>query len=198
MAIQIVTKEKAYRLSFVHLAKPDKFGKYSVSLLVPKEDTEFVEQLMAARKTATDDALIGKWSGKAPKDDGFPVTDGDTSDYESDNGCWVVRCNSTDPVPVYDNAGMPLNPEEVYSGCYAKVAMSVSGYNWENTKKGVGIYLNAVMKDADGERLGGVDVSPSVFGVTAPSSPGNAVFGESAAVETEVPQTPANPFGAKL
>lgn len=53
--------------------------------------------------------------------------------------------------------------EEIYSGVYAQVALSVFAYNF-NGKKGVGFGLNGVRKVKDGDRLGGVHVSASDFG----------------------------------
>lgn len=53
--------------------------------------------------------------------------------------------------------------EEIYSGVYAQVALSVFAYNF-NGKKGVGFGLNGIRKVKDGERLGGVHVSADDFG----------------------------------
>ena len=53
--------------------------------------------------------------------------------------------------------------EEIYSGVYAQVALSVFAYNF-NGKKGVGFGLNGIRKVKDGERLGGVHVSANDFG----------------------------------
>lgn len=55
--------------------------------------------------------------------------------------------------------------EELYSGCYADVVVDVYFFdNAEAKKKGIGASLKAVMKTADGERLGGsVPVDMSEF-----------------------------------
>ena len=213
MGVQVVTKEKGYRVSFAALDKPGKFDKYGISLLIPKEQDEpLVAELMAARQAAANEALTSCWGGKAPKSDDFPVYDGDESEYSSDKGHWVLRCSSKSPVPVYDSIGNAINPSEVYAGCYVKVALNVKGGNWNDTNKYVTVYVNAIMKDKDGERIGGVDTSPAVFGVTPPASSASVfsvteqapiastvgVSSPAATVVTEQPATPANPFGARV
>lgn len=181
MSVQIVTG--SYRASFAHLAAPNKFDKYSVSLLVPKEDTAFIEELKKAKDVAVVEGTASLWAGKPPKDDGFPVLDGDDSEYEEEHGHWVVRCSAKNCPPVYDADGNPLPPAEVYSGCYIRVQINVYPYFWNNTKKGVSIGLNAVLKTGDGERFGGGNTSPEVFGITPQENDGGTA-------------SPSNPFGA--
>lgn len=46
--------------------------------------------------------------------------------------------------------------EEIYGGCYGIVVADIRAYeNKESNSKGVSAYLKAVMKTADGERIGG-------------------------------------------
>lgn len=193
MSTQIVTKESGYRASFCHLDAPNKFDKYSLSLLVPKDDNEFVAELTAARDEAAAEALTTKWGGKAPRDLAFPVIDGDQSDYEEEHGHWVVRCNAVNKPPVYNAQGVAIDPKEAYSGCYVRAQLNVYAYNWnDGTKKGISIGLNAVMKVAEGEKLGNAgNASPEVFGVKPPENEGAAAFG------SPVGASATNPFGAE-
>ena len=51
-----------------------------------------------------------------------------------------------------------LDAEEVYSGCYAH--LSVTSFAYDNESKGVGFFLNNIMKARDGEPFGSNVSSP--------------------------------------
>ena len=59
---------------------------------------------------------------------------------------------------------------ELYSGCYARVCVSLFPYN-SNGKRGIGIGLEAVQKLRDGDPLGGGVSVADAFGQGAPAQP---------------------------
>jgi hypothetical protein len=60
---------------------------------------------------------------------------------------------------------------EIYSGCYARVCVSLFPYNTAG-KRGIGIGLEAVQKLRDGDPLGGgVSVADAFGGAPAPAAP---------------------------
>jgi hypothetical protein len=53
--------------------------------------------------------------------------------------------------------------EEFYSGCVVRVSLTPNAWEYKG-RKGVGFYLQNILKVADGERLGGSGVKGSEFG----------------------------------
>lgn len=100
------------------------------------------------------------------------LRDGDTDEAVADQpetyaGKFFINANSDKQPIVFTRDKIKMDQfdieEEIYSGVYAQVALSVFAYNF-NGKKGVGFGLNGVRKVKDGDRLGGVHVSASDFG----------------------------------
>lgn len=148
------------RLSYVNVfapraAKPGQAEKYSLCVLIPKTDTETVNKIKAAVKAAAE-AGVGVLGGKIPAGLKNPLRDGDTErDSPEYKGHWFVNCNSKQRPGVVDAAVNPiLNQDEVYSGCYGRVAINFYAYNQEGNK-GIGAGLQNVQKLADGEPLSG-------------------------------------------
>lgn len=177
------------RVSFVHLDAPwagndQNEKKYSLSCIIPKEDTETVEAMRAAIKEAFDNGKAkNKWpdtvrlDGKMFK---YPLKDGDT--YEDSNGkimcekdaafAGAMFMNPSSKTPVYtcNRLKQKIEATEVYSGCYC--LLSLNFYAFDTSSKGVSAGLNAVMFWADGERLGGQGDGSNAFDAfdTAPVS----------------------------
>ncbi len=169
------------RMSYVHLFKPYAFQpgqeeKYSVTVLVPKTDTETMGRINAAVEAARQRGIQDKWSGVLPPVCPVPVYDGDGV-RPSDGmpfgpeckGHWVFTASAkTDyPPQVVDSQGNPIiNQSEVYSGMYGRVNVSFFPYMFGG-KKGIGCGLGPVMKTRDGEPLGGGAPSAAeAFGLT--------------------------------
>lgn len=160
MAKKVVTD--VVRLSYVTLFEPRAVGdsdakKYSVSILIPKDDTATVEAIEAAiAEELKSPKLKGKTKGLK-----LPLKDGDEERDEPEyQGHYFVNCNRATP-PLLLNRDKttldPMDPQDrrvLYSGCYAKVSINFSAYAVPQNK-GVGAYLNAVMFWEDGEALGG-------------------------------------------
>ena len=154
------------RLSYIHAFKPyaHKPGdtpKYSVTILVPKNDYTTKQRIDAAIAAATADGIASKWSGVRPPLLPTPVHDGDLprpSDGmpygEECRGHWVFTASNVDPIKVVDLSVQPiLNQSDVYSGMYGRVAVKFYAYN-SNGKKGIGCGLSNIQKTRDGEALG--------------------------------------------
>lgn len=170
-----ITTGKA-RLSYTHLFspyahKPGQDAKYSTTILVPKSDVATKQRIDAAINAAIEAGVKDKWSGVRPPILGIPVYDGDGT-RPSDGmpfgqeckGHWVFTASSKQPVAVVDaNLNPIINQSDIYSGVYARVAVTFSAYN-NSGKKGIGCYLGPVQKLEDGEPLGGGISAEQAFG----------------------------------
>jgi hypothetical protein len=158
------------RLSYVYIfgeGRTNDSGKRSWSLtaLIPKNSPQVpaIKAAIDAAK-AKDAQKLGKTGIKSP------LLDGDTKDedggykYKGDEnrGCYLIRASNYNRRPaVVDKSVQPIiDPDEVYSGCYANVRVSFYGYN-SGTNKGISPGLEAVQKIKDGERLSGGGANPS-------------------------------------
>ncbi|MDR7237162.1 DUF2815 family protein [Neobacillus drentensis] len=163
---RVVTGE--VRFSYCNLLKPrasQQGGeeKYSVTILLPKSDVATKQRIDAAIASAIE---IGrtKWNGVVPPMLSIPVHDGDgvkPSDGmpfgEECKGHWVFSASTKvdQPPKVVDaNLNPIINPTEVYSGMYGKIAVNFHPYA-NAGKKGIGCYISTnVQKTRDGEPLG--------------------------------------------
>lgn len=185
-----VTTGKA-RLSYVHLykpyaAEPGQEEKFSVTILIPKTDTDTMARINAAIETAKQKGTAGKWNGVCPPIVQTPVHDGDgvrPSDGmpfgEECKGHWVFTASARldRPPEVVDKAGNPIiNQSEVYSGMYGRVNVNFFPYAFGG-KKGIGCGLGPVQKLEDGEALGGGHVSAAQAFGTPQAAPGTPVQG---------------------
>ena len=150
------------RLSYAHVWEPASVNgsnpKYSVSVIIPKNDTDTVKRINAAIEAAITEG-VGKFGGKKPNKAALklPLRDGDTDrpDDEAYKNSYFVNCNSTTAPQIVDRRVQPiLDREEVYSGCYARVSINFYAYN-SSGNKGVAAGLGNIQKVADGEPLGG-------------------------------------------
>lgn len=145
------------RLSYCNLFRPVTFGnnepKYSVSVLIPKTDTETLQKIENAMQAAIQEgAAKGMFSRKPSLSDG-PLKDGDrTDDVNYKNHMFVSARSKYAPNIVDKNRDPILDENEVYSGCYARVSLVFYPYN-HPLRKGVGCALGNVQKLADGEPL---------------------------------------------
>lgn len=157
------------RLSYVHLFKPYSAveggeEKYSVTVLIPKEDAETKKRIDNAIEAVAKEATQKIWNGVRPPKIAIPIYDGDgvrPSDGmefgEECKGHWVITVSSkADQAPeVIDRFRNPIiDPFEVKSGDYGRVSIRFFAYMFGG-KKGIGAGLGNVQKLADGEPLGG-------------------------------------------
>lgn len=148
------------RFSYLHCWEPDSVNggdpKYSVSAILPKNDTKTVEAIKAAIEQAKKDS-VSKWGGKIPGNLKTPLRDGDIDrpDDEAYKGCYFFNANSRQAPQVVDGKVQPvLDQSEVYSGCYGRISVTFYGYN-SNGNRGIAAGLGNIQKLKDGEPLGG-------------------------------------------
>lgn len=152
---------KNTRLSYFHGWDPVSINngpeKYSVSVLIPKDDIETINAINKAIDAAIEEG-VAKFGGKKPNKAAIkiPIRDGDLErDDEAYKGHYFLNANSITAPQIVDKAVKPiLDREEVYSGCYARVSLSFYAFN-SNGNKGVACGLGNIQKIRDGEPLGG-------------------------------------------
>ena len=156
--IKIVTNK--VRFSYAHVFQPQAAieggtPKYSVSLIIPKSDTETVAKFQKAFEDAatTNAAFFG---GAVPKGLKGGLRDGDAEkDDPAYANSFFVNANSANKPGVVDaNMNPIIDPSEFYSGCYGRASVTLYPYNASGTK-GIAVGLNNVQKLEDGEKLGG-------------------------------------------
>lgn len=151
------------RLSYVHVFEKynpdgdDSKAKYSVSILIDKDDKQTLSAIQEAIDKAKKAAVLSKWGGKEPKKLDLSLRDGDT-DKEDDpvyEGKYFVNAKSTSRPGVVDRDKSPIvDEDEFYSGVWAICSVNFYGYDFGGNR-GVACSLNNLMKFKDDERFGG-------------------------------------------
>lgn len=159
-ATKVITPE--VRLSFVHLwraqAMSDGSGepKFSVSVLIPKSNTELLKKMEEAIAIAKEQGKA-KWGGKIPANLKLPIRDGDRDrpDNPEYKGHWFVTASSKTKPGLLDRKAKEITEEtEVYSGMFGRVSINFYPFAAAGSK-GIACGLNHVQKTRDGEALGG-------------------------------------------
>lgn len=162
---------KNTRLSYFHGWEPTSINggpeRYSVSVLIPKDDKETVKAINDAVDAAIEEG-IAKFGGKKPNKAAIklPLRDGDTErEDEAYAGHWFINANSKTAPQIVDKAVKPiLDRDEVYSGCYARVSLNFYAFN-SNGNKGIACGLGNIQKIRDGESLGGRSSATDDFSI---------------------------------
>lgn len=148
------------RLSYAHLHEPHAIEgnepKYSVSLIIPKSDKQTIKAIQEAIAEAKENSKQ-LWGGKIPANLKTPLRDGDAErpDDPVYADAYFINANSKRKPELVDLKGNKnLGPDEIYSGCYARVSINFFGYNAAGNR-GIGCGLGNVQKIDDGEPLGG-------------------------------------------
>ncbi len=176
---EVVTGEG--RFSFCNVFKPremnnDDEPKYSLTFLLPKDDTETLERMKTAIEATKTEGITSKWNGKLPPLVKTPIHDGDGTRPNGEpfgeecKGHWVFTASSKQKPEVVDVNGHEIaNETDVYSGCYGRMYIRMFPYDFSGNR-GIGFSLGPVQKLKDGEPLGGVAPSAeSVFGAPKPA-----------------------------
>lgn len=165
MATKVVTG--LVRFSYVNIFRSRSFkegqdAKYSICLLIPKEDKATLKKITAAIHEATEEGVSSKWGGKLPKNLKSPLRDGDDEradeapEYE---GMYFINANSSQKPGIVDkDLNEILDPDEVYSGCWGRASINFFAYD-SSGNKGIGAGLNNIQKVKDGEHLGAARAS---------------------------------------
>lgn len=164
------------RLSYPSLFKPRApFGrpeapidehKYECTLLVPKTETAWMEELKKAMELAISEAVADNgprgWKGARPPQIQSPIQDGDapkkdgTARPANEKGMWVIKIKGKRKPSVRSTLaikGPDLTEAECYAGCWVRATFNVGTYNAAGNK-GVTFYLGNVLKTRDDEPFG--------------------------------------------
>ena len=135
--------------------------KYSVSLIIPKDDTATVNKIKAAIQAAYEEGESKlKGSGKTVptlKTIKTPLRDGDLErpDDAAYANSYFINANSSTAPGIVDADRQPiLERSEVYSGVYGRASVNFYAFN-TNGNRGIAVGLNNLQKIRDGEPLGG-------------------------------------------
>lgn len=158
------------RLSFLRVFQPNKDGKYTATVLIPKADKRNYEAACNAAEAAKA-AGAAKFGAAWPKRPKVTLYDGDDVQPSGKEwgpecaGHWVLRTSSKNQPEVVDRRCQPiLNASEVYSGMYANIDLNFFPYSGDSSA-GVACGLNNIQKVRDGEPLSGRASAKSVFSV---------------------------------
>lgn len=162
------------RFSYVNIFEAKKNedgtdGKYGVTLLIPKSDTDTLNKIKTAIADAREVFCSKNGATALPQKPNHTLHDGDGlkdsgEPYEAEcKGHWVIAVSSKQKPVIVDNMRNPItDPAEVYSGCYGRAAINFYGYS-RNGKKGISAGLQSIQKLHDGEPLGGARGSADDF-----------------------------------
>ena len=158
-ATKVVTGK--VRFSYLHVWEPAAVEegsqkKYSVSLIIPKSDTDTVARIKNAIQSALE-AGKAKFGGKIPPTLKLPLRDGDIERADDDAylNSWFLNANSSKQPGIVDQNVQPiLRQDDIYSGCYGRASINFFAFN-TNGNKGIACGLNNIQKLSDGELLGG-------------------------------------------
>ncbi len=158
-----------HRITYAHLKEPAKFkgddgeegdAKYDVTFLIPKKhpDVKRIETVIKAVYNANKESLF-KGIPMTSRNFWNPLRDGndwleehpEATEYEDH---YFIKATSKSQPAVFDSDKQDIiDLDEVYSGCYCSGV--IVGWGFNKKSKGVGFFLNSVMKIEDGDRLGG-------------------------------------------
>ena len=135
--------------------------KYSVSLIIPKNDTKTVTAVKNAIQAAYEEGQ-SKLKGNSKSVPALtaiktPLRDGDAErpDDEAYKDSYFINANSATAPGIVDAARNPIiEHSEVYSGVYGRASINFYAFN-SNGNKGIACGLNNLQKISDGEPLGG-------------------------------------------
>ncbi len=153
------------RWSFANVWEPKSINgsnpKYSISLLIPKDDEETVDKIKAAIQAAYEEGAA-KLKGNSKSVPPLaaiknPLRDGDVErpDDPVYARCYFINANNTAKPGIVDaNRQEIIDRSEVYSGVYGRASINFYAFN-SNGNKGIACSLNNLQKIKDGEPLGG-------------------------------------------
>ena len=160
------------RCSYVFLERPRKLesgedGKYSVQILLPKNDPQ-IKKL----KLLIDATLNDKFGADATKKRGkykLPLRDGDEErDGEEYEGMYFMNANAGKKPGIVNRNGEPADVDDLeeycYSGAYFHISVNLYGFDSKDGgKPGVAMGLNNAMLRKKGDRLDGSVSATSEF-----------------------------------
>lgn len=159
------------RFSYAHVFEPKAIQpgqdeKYSVALLIDKDDDVTLKRINDAVEEAIEEGIGKKFEGKKPAKLKLPLRDGDEErpDDENYKNCYFVNANSKDRPQVVDAKVQPIiDQDEFYSGCYGRASITFYPFN-TNGNKGIACGLQNVQKLRDGDKLTSGTTAAEDFG----------------------------------
>ena len=143
--------------------------KFSVSLIISKDDTKTIDKINAAIEAAYKEGeakLKGNGRSVPPLSAiKTPLRYGDTEcpDDPAYAGYYFVNANATSAPGIVDVDRNPiLTRSEVYSGVYGRASITFYAFN-SSGNRGIACGLNNLQKVRDGEPLGGKASAESDF-----------------------------------
>ena len=163
--------------SYLHVLQPRAISegaeaKYSVSLIIPKSDTETIQKIQDAILAAYEEGeskLRGNGRTVPPlKDLKIPLKDGDRKvpDDPAYHGAYYINASNKEKPKLF-NARLEeiTDPGELYSGVTGRAQITFYAYN-KGVNRGIGCALDGLKKLRDGEPLGGhTNVKAAVMGL---------------------------------
>ena len=152
------------RWSYANVWEPKSINggtpKYSVSLLIPKTDTETLDRVNAALRAAYEEGKgrLKTAGGIVPAFENLklPLRDGDQERPGDPGyaGCMFINANSTTAPGIVDaNRKTILERSEVYSGVYGRASVTFYAFS-VNGNRGIACSLNNLQKIRDGKPMG--------------------------------------------
>lgn len=172
------------RISFANIWEPASINgseaKYSVSLLIPKDDKATLTKIHKAIEAAKEAAKTKKWNGKIPPNLKLPMHDGDIDRPDDENyaGHFFFNATSKDVPQIVDRKVQPiLDPMECGSGDYCNVSVNFYGFA-ASGNKGVAAGLQNIQLVRHGERLAGKPTAVSDFETIEGEDDGTEALGD--------------------
>lgn len=168
----LVTGKVRFSYANVFEAKAINEGeaKFSVTLLIPKSDTNTYQRIMAEINRTLQENVADTFKGVMPANPSLPIYDGDGLRPSGESfgaeckGHWVISAKSNSAPEVVDaNLNPIISKNEFYSGCYGRASIRFYAYN-RNGNKGIGCGLGNIQKLEDGQPLDGRTTAAEDFG----------------------------------
>lgn len=164
MSTKVVTGKVRFSYCSIFEAREPQGGgdpKYSVTLLIPKSDTQTLGKIKAAMAEARENFCKKNGPNALPPKPNHTMHDGDGMRDSGEEfgpeckGNYVITVSSKQkPIIVDSFRNAITDPGEVYSGCYGRASINFYGYS-KNGKKGISAGLLSIQKLHGGEPLGG-------------------------------------------
>lgn len=169
---KVVTGPKT-RFSYANVWEPRKFKgdrtKYSICLIIPKEDGETlskVEKAIAEAYRQGQEKLTVNGKTAALSSLILPLRDGDMDKREDSvyHHAYYISARSDMPPGIVDGSLNRITEKSgFYSGCYGRASIHFYAFNYDG-KMGIACGLNNLQKLADGPALGNWSTPEEDFG----------------------------------
>lgn len=165
------SKANPVRFSYAHVfeavaIQDGQTPKFSVSIIISKDDTQTIEKVKAAIALAAEQGKAKFKGGKVPATYKQPLRDGDIDrpDDEAYENSYFINASSTRKPGIVDaNTEELMSQDEFYSGCYGRASVNFYAFS-ASGNTGVAAGLQNLQKLNDGERLSGGASAAEDFG----------------------------------